>query len=279
MMCGCGRETSVHTMGTCEGEDMKVARLDARRKVEGVIRKHLGHTALVGCIDATCDMPYTKLLNWFIPTKEDETAWSKIYKHTVNGAMDAVADEVRGADTIRQLIVAVNKYPRALGAQGYIPQAMHDLTRKLMDDSIRLNADTPVCLKLLKRQGRDACECKGCTVAAATKRSMMAVQRALLDGRADIWATRQSIVPDLMVASGLAAKMATATGGRTDGKQSGPKATDRQLRVVPITRAEDRLRYLTMLSVREMTGRGHRTWQRVQNAIPVLTYAWSTGIS
>ena len=56
MMCGCGRETSVHTMGTCEGEDMKVARLDARRKVEGVMRKHLGHTALVGCIDATCDI-------------------------------------------------------------------------------------------------------------------------------------------------------------------------------------------------------------------------------
>ena len=90
---------------------------------------------------------------------------------------------------------------------------------------------------------------------------MMAVQRALLDGRADIWATRQSIVPDLMIASGLAAKMATATGGRTDGKQSGPKATDRQLRVVPMTRAEDRLRYLTVLNVREMTGRGHRAWQ------------------
>jgi hypothetical protein len=148
-----------------------------------------------------------------------------------------------------------------------------------MDDSIRFNADVPVCLKLLKRQGRDACECKGCTVAAATKRSMMAVQRALLDGRADTWATRQSIVPDLMIASGLAAKMATATGGRTDGKQSGPKATDRQLRVVPMTRAEDRLRCLTVLNIREMTGRGHRAWQRVQDTIPVLTSAWNAGVS
>ena len=100
---------------------------------------------------------------------------------------------MRDAQSMRQLTHAVNEYPRVLGVHGYLPQALGLLVRKLVGERMQHNADVPVCLKVLKRPSNKYCACRKCKVETTAQQAMMDIQKALVDGRADLWATRQSV--------------------------------------------------------------------------------------
>ena len=254
---------------------MGAAREAATVLVENAMHKHLGDTALREWVDPAVVRPYTTLLNWFIPTEQDVREWEGLTKHTVGGAMDAIAGRVRGAQSVRQLIHAINDYPRVLGAHGYLPQALGLLVGKLFGDRMHHNADVPVCLKVLKRPSSKYCACRKCKVETATQQAMMDIQKALVDGRADLWATRQSVMPGLLATATLGGPV--GDGGRWRNIDSGsrPTATAMQLQVVVWTRVEERLRHLQNVKVRSIAGQGQRGWQQVQREVPVRLYRWT----
>jgi hypothetical protein len=271
LMCRTTKETAVHVLGVCVGKTMSMVREQVVGRMEEALSRHLCGTVVAEMVDGRETRPYVTLLDWFTPSEAEITRWEILHKGNITSYMDELVEEI---GSVREAIQAIQRFPKVLGAQGYMPAAFRRMLELATPEKVITEVNS-VCRKLMKMKEKDKCECVRCELMRQVKKATDNVQRVHLQGRADIWAERTGLMPDLARAAG----MGEEGGGRLRSKQVqrevklGPTATSAQLQRQPWAAAKEQQRQLQSVVMWEAP-RGQRQYDRRRDLQLVQRYEW-----